>query len=279
MGTRKSFAGGAIATTLSADVTAGSTTIIVADASTYPSSANPFVIAINRGGSTEEKVLIGSRSGNNLTVTTRGYDGTTARAHITNEIVEHVLDAVTVDEANAFANILTTRGDQLVYGASGAVRKAKGTAGQVWTMIDGNDPGWVDAGATQTETTFTPSFTGTIVLGTGTGLLTTGGYTIQNGMLVGWFRIVAGTTGFTAGTITGLTLPAPLRTGLAPGNQSQFHCGQAIYGAVGAVGATLYTMDGTTVYPGRETDGSTSAPNPLTAASNVLSGTLLYPVD
>jgi len=147
MGTRKSYAGGAVATRLAADISAGATTMTLDDASTYPSSANPFVIAINRGSSSEEKVLIGSRSGNILTVTSRGYDGTSAIAHVTNEVVEHVLDAVSIDEANSFVNLLTTRGDQVTYGASGPQRVAKGTSGQIWVMVDSNDPGWASVAA------------------------------------------------------------------------------------------------------------------------------------
>lgn len=280
MGTRKSYAGGAVATRLADDITAGATTITVADASTYPSSSNPFVIAINRGSSSEEKVLIGSRSGNVLTVTTRGYDGTSALAHITNEVVEHVLDAVSIDEANAFANILTTRGDQLVYGASGAIRVAKGVSGQVWVMTDGNDPGWRDAADTQSETAWVPAITGTLVLGTGTGLYREGGYSIQNGMLTGWFSIVAGTTGFTTGTLTQITMPVPLRAALPGSTLSNKLCvGMGVLGSTGANPAMLTYFHDDTFFAQRTSDGATSPSSPFSAANNVLSGFLSYPVD
>jgi hypothetical protein len=280
MGTRKSYAGGAVATRLAADITAGATTIVVADASTYPSSSNPFVIAINRGSSSEEKVLIGSRSGNNLTVTTRGYDGTSALAHITNEVVEHVLDAVSIDEANAFANVMTTRGDQVVYGASGATRVPKGTSGQVWTMVDGNDPGWVDASETQAETAWVPAYTGTLVLGTGTGLYRSGGYSIQNGMLTGWFSIVAGTTGFTAGTLTSLDLPVPLRSTLPASTlTNRLAVGSAMFGGTNSIPALLSYFATDKFFPYRTSDAGTSPVSAFSAASNVLSGFLSYPVD
>lgn len=143
---RKSFTGGAAPTTLAGNISAGDTSITVADGSTYPTGAtNPFVIVINRGTSTEEKVLIASRTNNVLTVDTRGYDDGTDQNHTLGETVEHVLDASTVDQANRYVNLQTTKGDLVVHdgtnpnavnvGTNGDVLAADSTAtnGVAWT--------------------------------------------------------------------------------------------------------------------------------------------------
>lgn len=105
MGTRKEFQGAAKATTITSALTAGSTAISISASTGWPSGASyPFVVCINRGRSNEEKVLCSSRSGTTLAVTTRGYDGTTAATHASGETIEHILDAVTIDEANERAS-------------------------------------------------------------------------------------------------------------------------------------------------------------------------------
>ena len=143
---RKSFTGGAAPTTLAANLGAGATSISLADGSTYPTGAtNPFVIVINRGTTSEEKILIASRTANVLTVETRGYDDGTDQAHTLGETVEHVLDASTVDQANRYVNLQTTKGDLVVHdgtnpnavnvGTNGDVLAADSTAtnGVAWT--------------------------------------------------------------------------------------------------------------------------------------------------
>ena len=97
---RREFSGSVLRTTLSANISNVSTSITVLDGSTYPTGVNPFVIVIDRGLSSEEKVLISSRSTNTLTVDTRGYDGTTAVAHTSGAFVDHVLDAAVVQDMN-----------------------------------------------------------------------------------------------------------------------------------------------------------------------------------
>lgn len=127
MGTRKMYGGAAVATTLNGAIAGGATSIVVTAGASYPDgSGGPFVIAIDRGVATEEKILIASRSGNTLTVTTRGYDGTSAQAHSNGAAVEHVLDAVTIDEANRAASLLTTKGDLFTRDGSNLQRLAVG---------------------------------------------------------------------------------------------------------------------------------------------------------
>jgi|SRR6056300_191351 hypothetical protein len=98
---RREFLGVVEETTLSADVITTDTSIPLTSGSSYPTgSTNPFVIVINRGLSNEEKILCASRSGNTITVEERGYDGTTAQNHTSGDLVDHVLDANTVQSMN-----------------------------------------------------------------------------------------------------------------------------------------------------------------------------------
>ena len=97
---RREFSGAVLRTSLSANISNSASSITVADGSTYPSGNNPFVIVINRGISSEEKILISSRASNTLTVEERGYDGTTASAHGSGSFVDHVLDAAVIQDMN-----------------------------------------------------------------------------------------------------------------------------------------------------------------------------------
>jgi len=99
---RREFLGSVVATTLSTSVGYFDTIISITDGSTFPtgSSGNPFVIVISRGTVNEEKILISSRSSNNLFVSQRGYDGTTPQSHTAPSSVDHVLDALTIQDMN-----------------------------------------------------------------------------------------------------------------------------------------------------------------------------------
>lgn len=117
---RKQFAGNSVSTTLSAGINDSVTTIVLTDGSTFPDgSVGPFVVAFDSGTASEEKVLATARSANTLTGVTRGYDGTVALSHSSGVTATHVLDAVTVNEANAHVND-TTRNDHTQYFPIGA---------------------------------------------------------------------------------------------------------------------------------------------------------------
>lgn len=99
-------AGAAAATTLSSGLNNSDTSFSVVAATGWPAST-PFVIAIDRGTATEEKILVTGRTGTSITACTRGYDGTAAVAHsVGTDNVEHVLSAVQIQELIDFANTL-----------------------------------------------------------------------------------------------------------------------------------------------------------------------------
>lgn len=102
---RREFAGGVLKTQLTANVSNIATSISVIDGSTFPSGAtNPFVIVIGRGTAQEEKILCQSRTGNTFAVLERGHDSTPAISHTTGEVVDHVLDATTIQDMNTVTN-------------------------------------------------------------------------------------------------------------------------------------------------------------------------------
>lgn len=110
---RKEWAGGTVRTTLNGSINASATAITLTDGSSFPSGTKPFVLVIDRGTATEEKIICTSRTGNNLTVLQRGYDGSSGQSHSSGAYIEHILDAYTVDQANAISSAMTTQGDIL----------------------------------------------------------------------------------------------------------------------------------------------------------------------
>lgn len=142
---RKEYLGGVEATTLASGITSVDTAISVADGSTFPTgSSYPFVIVIGRGTAAEEKILCSSRTGNAITASTRGYDGTTGVAHSSGAVVEHCIDAIVVNKASELISAATTQGDILYWSAAETpVRLAKGTARQALLMNSGaTAPEW-----------------------------------------------------------------------------------------------------------------------------------------
>lgn len=99
---RREFVGAAVETTLTSGISNTNTTISVVDGSTFPdgSSGNPFVLVIDRGTVSEEKILCYSRTGNTINISQRGYDGPTASAHSSGARVNHVLDATAIQDMN-----------------------------------------------------------------------------------------------------------------------------------------------------------------------------------
>ena len=105
---RREFLGSVVETTTTGSLNSTDTSISLTDGSTFPTgSANPFVIVIDRGTGSEEKILITSRTSNTLTVSQRGYDGTTATTHSSGANVDHVLDATSIQDMNTSINDVT----------------------------------------------------------------------------------------------------------------------------------------------------------------------------
>lgn len=88
------FSGNAVRTNISAPITATATTVDIDDATGWPTEN--FPVALDRGRSTFEKVLVTSRSLNTLTIQ-RGYDDTTAQAHDAGASAVHVLTSNMVE--------------------------------------------------------------------------------------------------------------------------------------------------------------------------------------
>lgn len=102
---RKSFSGSAAPTTLTSAASSSDTTINVASTTNFPNTANgPFVVTIDRGTTSEEKVEIASYTSTVLTVSSggRGFDGTTAVAHSLGADLRHTLDAGTINNHESF---------------------------------------------------------------------------------------------------------------------------------------------------------------------------------
>lgn len=101
---RKYFSNTAVATTLSANISNSDSSLTVASSTGYP--AVPFTLAINAGTSSEEIIKVGAKSGTTFSTLTRGYNGTTARAHTSGASVKHV--AVAEDFDNLYTHTHTS---------------------------------------------------------------------------------------------------------------------------------------------------------------------------
>jgi len=151
--TRRSYAGAAPACTLTSSITSGDTTAsLTGTVTAWPTTASgPFHMVIDPGLSTEEKVLVGSRSTGSLSSITRGVDGTTAVSHSAGATCFPVFTATDANDANEFASTMTTRGDLLTINSSvNPARIAIGANGYVLTS-NGTDAAWAAAAVTITS--------------------------------------------------------------------------------------------------------------------------------
>lgn len=126
----KDYKGSSIETTLSNAYSIANTSLTVSSGSTFPDgSSGPFVVVISRGLADEEKMLIGSRTSNTLTILEKGYDGTTSQNHVNGSSVNHCLDAYTLVQANRYVNLQATKGSLVTRTASTTVSLPAGTNG------------------------------------------------------------------------------------------------------------------------------------------------------
>ena len=138
---RREYVGGAQSARLTSALgnTSLDLTISCNDLTNWPTGTGgtPFYVVIDRGTSSEEKILCSSRSGNTLTVfddgvsTGRGADNTSITAHSSNALIEHVFTATDADEANAHINV---GHPQIFYQATAPASPA---AGNLWVDSDG----------------------------------------------------------------------------------------------------------------------------------------------
>lgn len=130
----KDYKGSSIETTLSNAYSIANTSLTVSSGSTFPDgSSGPFVVVISRGLADEEKMLIGSRISNTLTILEKGYDGTTSQNHVNGSSVNHCLDAYTLVQANRYVNLQATKGSLVTRTASTTVTLPAGTNG--YTLV------------------------------------------------------------------------------------------------------------------------------------------------
>jgi hypothetical protein len=127
--TRRVYAGGAAATTVTGAVASNATSITIAAYTGWPYDASkPFYVVISPGTASEEKILVTrtTSTSTTLSVTTRGVDGTTAASHSSGATIYPVFTAVDADEANDVASTLTTKGDLLTYTGTAYARTGVG---------------------------------------------------------------------------------------------------------------------------------------------------------
>jgi len=128
--TRRQYAGGAVASTLTSSVAASgvSTFNIVANTG-WPSSAGvPLFVVVSPQTSSEEKMSV-TISGTTLTVVSRGVDGTTAASHSSGATIYPVFTATDADEANELTAKYATQGSIVYQGASTFTELGIGTSG------------------------------------------------------------------------------------------------------------------------------------------------------
>ncbi len=114
---RKEYKGAAAQTTLSAGISNATTSFSIASSTGWPTgSVGSFTCVIDPGTSSEEKIFCSALSAGVLTVTTRGYDNTTATSHSAGAVIYPVPSAIDFDEANA--HVVASSG---VHGLSGSV--------------------------------------------------------------------------------------------------------------------------------------------------------------
>lgn len=120
---RKQFPGGAVRTALTSSMTATSTSVDIGATAGWPTGPTPWVVTINRGGATEEQVLVSARSTSTLTFTlaNRGYGATAAFAHSLGESIECTVDPVTLDEVNRLVAMPSAVGEMLVFDGTNLV--------------------------------------------------------------------------------------------------------------------------------------------------------------
>lgn len=139
---RYQHAGAAPVTALNGNINPSVTSFATLVGTGYPDgSVGLFVICVDPGTASQEKILCASRSGTSFTVPSggRGYDGTVATSHSSGAVVTHVFAAAEADDDNSHIYV-TSRNDHTQYAL---------LAGATFTgVLDAGDGLVVAAGAT-----------------------------------------------------------------------------------------------------------------------------------
>jgi len=100
---RREFSGSVQSATLTSNTSSAASFFNINSGSSFPTGANnPFAIVVSRGEAAEEKMLVSSRVGDVLYISSRGYDGTTPQNHLIGAVVDHVLDSNTIQSMNTY---------------------------------------------------------------------------------------------------------------------------------------------------------------------------------
>ena len=191
---RREYQGAAAPTTITSNITNSSTSLTLTSTSGWPTGV--FSLVIDPGLAGEEKMLATSRSGSTVTITTRGYDGTTATSHLAGAIIYPSPTAIDFDEANNLVNLPTTKGDILAATGAGAMaRVAVGsnnaflvadstqTAGVKWTTNAGTMTQWRKAAAGgETSLSGTDDFSTTLAYTAGQEMVYINGVLLERGV-------------------------------------------------------------------------------------------------
>lgn len=122
---RRFYAGGGTTTALSGNMGSTDTSFVI-DANTGWPGNTPgadFIVVVDRGSPSEEKILCSGNAGTTVTVVTRGYDGTSATTHNSNATVSLCGGAIDFDEDNQISHLLGNMalGEALFGGGAGTL--------------------------------------------------------------------------------------------------------------------------------------------------------------
>ena len=149
---RRYFAGGGTSTVLVTAMGSSDTSFTISSATGWPGTpGNNFIVVVDRGTSSEEKILCSQNSGTTVTVASsgRGYDGTSATAHNQSATVSLCGGAVDFDEANQVAHLLGNGAEgTLFYGKGTGALPAALPVGADGALLysNGTDPAWLAIG-------------------------------------------------------------------------------------------------------------------------------------
>ena len=102
---QKTFAGGAVPTTLEISIDEVTLVLIGQNFQNWPDGLQgPFNVTLGRDTASEEKCLAESLTGTTLTLSQRGYDGTIARPHSASTTIEHGWFGVDASDSNTHVN-------------------------------------------------------------------------------------------------------------------------------------------------------------------------------